>query len=52
MFRVDDVASFVKAAVAKGVPFHGDGFVDETPVCHMAFGTDPDGNHFMVHKVK
>jgi catechol 2,3-dioxygenase-like lactoylglutathione lyase family enzyme len=52
MFRVDDVASFVKAAVAKGVHFHGDGFVDETPVCHMAFGRDPDGNHFMVHKVK
>ena len=24
----------------------------ETPVCHMAFGTDPDGNPFIVHQRK
>ncbi|MBD5633164.1 MAG: VOC family protein [Candidatus Eremiobacteraeota bacterium] len=52
MFRVDDVAAFVKAAMANGVAFAGDGLVDETPGCYMAFGTDPDGNHFMVHKTK
>ncbi len=52
MFRVDDVAEFVKAAMAKGFSFHGDGFIDETPVCHMAFGVDPDGNHYMIHRRK
>jgi predicted enzyme related to lactoylglutathione lyase len=52
MFRVDDVAAFVKAAQARGIAFDQDGHVDETPNCRMAFATDPDGNHFMVHKVK
>jgi catechol 2,3-dioxygenase-like lactoylglutathione lyase family enzyme len=52
MFRVDDVPEFVKAAMAKGVVFSGDGLVDETPGCYMAFGVDPDGNHFIVHKRK
>ena len=52
MFRVDDVPAFVKAAMARGVTFHGDGFVDETPACHMAFGVDPDNNKFIIHKVK
>jgi catechol 2,3-dioxygenase-like lactoylglutathione lyase family enzyme len=52
MFRVDDVPAFVAAAKEKGISFAGDGHVDETPVCHMAFGTDPDGNSFMVHKSK
>jgi catechol 2,3-dioxygenase-like lactoylglutathione lyase family enzyme len=52
MFRVDDVPAFVAAARANGVHFHGDGFVDETPNCHMAFGVDPDNNKFIIHKVK
>ncbi len=52
MFRVDDVPAFVKDAMARGVAFHGDGHVDETPNCHMAFAVDPDGNNFMIHKVK
>jgi predicted enzyme related to lactoylglutathione lyase len=52
MFAVDDVPAFVAAAMAKGVAFAGDGHVDETPACHMAFGQDPDGNHFIIHKRK
>jgi catechol 2,3-dioxygenase-like lactoylglutathione lyase family enzyme len=52
LFRVDDVPDFVAAAKAKGVSFAGDGHVDDTPNCHMAFGTDPDGNQFIIHKVK
>jgi predicted enzyme related to lactoylglutathione lyase len=52
MFRVDDVPEFVKAAIARGVAFSGDGFVDETPGCHMAFGVDPDNNKFIIHKRK
>ena len=52
MFRVDDVAAFVKAAMAKGVSFEGDGHIEDTPSCHMAFGSDPDGNKFIVHKKK
>jgi hypothetical protein len=30
----------------------GDGQIEDTPNCHMAFGTDPDGNAFIIHKVK
>jgi len=52
MFRVDDVAEFVKNAMAAGVQFFGDGFVDDTPSCHMAFGVDPDNNKFIIHKRK
>jgi catechol 2,3-dioxygenase-like lactoylglutathione lyase family enzyme len=52
MFGVDDVSAFVKAAAAKGVRFEGDGQVDDTPSCYMAFGSDPDGNKFIVHKRK
>jgi hypothetical protein len=52
MFRVDDVPAFVKSAIANGVSFMGDGQIEDTPNCHMAFGTDPDGNAFIIHKVK
>jgi len=52
MFAVDDVAAFVKAAAGRGVTFDAGGEVSDTPVCHMAFGTDPEGNHFIVHKRK
>ncbi len=52
MFAVDDVAAFVHAAAARGVTFDSGGEVSDTPMCHMAFGTDPEGNHFIVHKRK
>jgi catechol 2,3-dioxygenase-like lactoylglutathione lyase family enzyme len=52
MFRVDDVPAFVKDAMGRGVKFGGDGFIEDTPGCHMAFGSDPEGNQFIIHKRK
>jgi predicted enzyme related to lactoylglutathione lyase len=52
MFAVDDVAEFVAAAMARGVAFAQDGKVEDTPSCWMAFGADPDGNQFIIHKKK
>jgi catechol 2,3-dioxygenase-like lactoylglutathione lyase family enzyme len=52
MFRVDDVAAFVAAARDNGLTCFGDGHIEDTPSCYMAFGTDPDGNQFIVHKKK
>jgi catechol 2,3-dioxygenase-like lactoylglutathione lyase family enzyme len=52
MFGVDDVAAAVGELRARGVPFAGDGAVEETPVCHMAFGTDSEGNGFILHQRK
>jgi hypothetical protein len=44
----------VRAAVeeleAQGVGFTGDGHVEETPVCLMAFGQDSEGNGFILHQ--
>ena len=50
MFAVGDVAKARDEMIAKGVTFHGD--IEDTPVCHMAFGVDPDGNGFILHKRK
>jgi predicted enzyme related to lactoylglutathione lyase len=52
MFAVDDVHAAVEAAKAKGIAFDGGGEVSDTPSCYMAFGTDPEGNHFILHKRK
>ena len=52
MFAVDDVAEFVAAAKARGVTFGQDGKIEDTPSCWMAFGADPDGNQFIIHKRK
>jgi catechol 2,3-dioxygenase-like lactoylglutathione lyase family enzyme len=52
MFAVDDVPAFVAAAIARGVTFGDDGHVSDQPTCQMAFGTDPEGNHFIIHKRK
>ena len=52
MFAVDDVAKAVEAAKARGVKFHDNGEVTDTPVCHMAFGEDPEGNQFILHHRK
>ena len=46
--RVADVAESRKELESRGVEF-----VDETydsGVCHMAPFSDPDGNHFMLHR--
>ncbi|MBV9149646.1 MAG: hypothetical protein JO024_07260 [Candidatus Eremiobacteraeota bacterium] len=52
MFAVDDVAQAVKDAQAMGTKMHDEGNVTDTPVCHMAFGEDPEGNQFILHKRK
>jgi predicted enzyme related to lactoylglutathione lyase len=52
MFGVDDVAASVAELRARGVHFAGDGAIEDTPVCHMAFGTDSEGNGFILHKRK
>jgi catechol 2,3-dioxygenase-like lactoylglutathione lyase family enzyme len=52
MFAVDDVAAFVADAKARGVVFEANGEVTDTPSCHMAFGKDPEGNGFIIHRRK
>ncbi len=52
MFAVDDVPAYVAAAKARGVAFSGEGAVTDTPVCHMAFGSDEEGNGFILHRRK
>ncbi|MDB5043789.1 MAG: hypothetical protein JWN27_4515 [Candidatus Eremiobacteraeota bacterium] len=52
MFAVDDVARAVEECKALGVHFHEDGEVTDTPACRMAFGEDPEGNQFILHKRK
>lgn len=52
MFEVDDVAAFIAAAVAKGSTSFGEGHIEDTPSCFMAFGEDPEGNKFIVHHKK
>ena len=52
MFAVDDVAAAVQEGKGRGVKFHENGDVTDTPVCHMAFGEDPEGNQFILHRRK
>jgi predicted enzyme related to lactoylglutathione lyase len=50
MFAVPDIQAAVKDLTAKGVAVHGE--IEDTPVCHMAFGTDSEGNGFILHQRK
>ncbi len=52
MFAVADVAKAVEDGKARGVKFHENGEITDTPVCHMAFGEDPEGNQFILHHRK
>ena len=52
MFAVEDVAKAVDESKARGVKFHEDGAVTDTPGCHMAFGEDLEGNQFILHHRK
>jgi predicted enzyme related to lactoylglutathione lyase len=52
MFAVDDVARAAGEAKARGVTMHDDGNITDTPFCHMAFGEDPEGNQFILHRRK
>jgi predicted enzyme related to lactoylglutathione lyase len=49
MFAVDDIAAAVGLFNSRGARLSPP---TETPVCHMSFGTDPDGNAFIVHQRK
>ncbi|HUB66373.1 MAG TPA: VOC family protein [Candidatus Methylacidiphilales bacterium] len=49
-FEVDDFDQTIAGLKARNVPFVMD--VLETPVCHMAVVTDPDGNSIFIHKRK
>ena len=51
MFSVSDIAATFAEAKARGVKFDDDD-ITETPVCHMAFGRDPDDNQFILHQRK
>jgi catechol 2,3-dioxygenase-like lactoylglutathione lyase family enzyme len=46
--RVPDVNETRAELEAKGVVFGGE--THRTPVCHMAFFQDPDGNSLMLHR--
>jgi len=52
LFAVPDVAAAVAKAKADGVKFGEDGAITDTPVCHMAFGEDNEGNQFILHMRK
>ncbi|MGH7706835.1 MAG: VOC family protein [Vulcanimicrobiaceae bacterium] len=52
MFAVDDVAAAVGAAKARGVTFDNGGELYDSPHCTMGFGTDSEGNNFILHHRK
>jgi catechol 2,3-dioxygenase-like lactoylglutathione lyase family enzyme len=47
-FEVEDFDAAIAKLKAAGVPFKMEPF--PTPVCHMAFVTDPDGSSICIHK--
>ena len=50
LFGVPDIQAAVDAAKAAGAKF--DEHVEDTPVCYMAFGQDPEGSYFILHQLK
>ena len=52
IFNVSDVARLVKELTTEGVLFEDDGELEETDRCYLAFGTDSEGNSFMLHQRK
>lgn len=50
LFHVDDIKSSVEASKSIGATF--DEHQEETPMCSMAFGQDPEGNNFIIHQYK
>ena len=49
-FEVENFDAAIAALREKGIPFKLEPF--ETPVCHMAFVSDPDGSSVCIHKRK
>lgn len=52
LFRVDDLKAAVEYYKSRGVKFDDDGKIEESPVCHMAFAEDSEGNYFILHQHK
>jgi predicted enzyme related to lactoylglutathione lyase len=53
MFAVDDVAAAAEHLKnLNALVQHGDDQVGDFPTCWMAFGKDPEGNQFIIHKRK
>ncbi len=52
LFSVADVHAAVARYKERGVHFEGDGHIEETPGCFMAFAKDSEGNGFMLHQRK
>jgi predicted enzyme related to lactoylglutathione lyase len=50
LFHVDNIKASKDAAVTVGSTFED--HVEDTPGCYMAFGTDPEGNTFILHQYK
>lgn len=50
LFHVDDINAARAAAETVGAKFEE--HQEETPICHMAFGSDPEGNNFILHQRK
>jgi predicted enzyme related to lactoylglutathione lyase len=50
LFHVKDLHASVDAAKALGASFQE--HQEETPMCFMAFGKDPEGNNFILHQPK
>lgn len=49
-FEVEDFDAAITSLREKGIAFKMEPF--ETPVCHMAFVSDPDGSSVCIHKRK
>lgn len=52
LFAVDDLEKAVAEHKARGVKFEGDGHIENSPVCTMAFAEDSEGNRFVLHQHK
>jgi predicted enzyme related to lactoylglutathione lyase len=50
LFHVADLAAARAASESLGARFES--HPEETPMCHMAFGQDPEGNNFILHQPK
>jgi len=49
MLAVDNLPEAMETLRARGLQISGP---DESPVCHMAFASDPDGNTLIIHQRK
>lgn len=49
MLAVDDIKKTIGEYRARGLEISD---ADETPVCHMAFAKDPEGNNLIIHQRK